>query len=111
MSAGTFTRWIRFEVFTGPDDGQGGQDDAWQPLVTVWGAVLPVSATQLLMAGLLQMEVTHRITTHWRRDLLTERRALRAQVTDGPLFSVKTVRDVDGRRIGLECDVVEVQVP
>jgi len=108
MSAGTMTRWLQFQVFTGPDDGQGGQDEDWTAFVAVWGEVVPVSATQLLMAGLLHMEVTHRLRTHWRRDLLTEKRGLRARVTDGPLFAIRTVRDVDGRRVLLECDAVEV---
>ena len=103
------TRWLQFEVFTGPDDGQGGQDDDWTDFVAVWGEVVPVSGTQLLMAGLLHMEVTHRVRMWWRRDLLDEKRGLRARVKDGPLFGIRTVRDVDGRRLYLECDAVEVR--
>jgi len=109
MSAGTMTHWLCLQVHDGTDDGQGGQaETGWTDWLGLWASLTPVSATQLLMAGLLHMEVTHRLVTHWRCDLLNERRALRARAGDGRLFAIRTVRDVDGRRVLLECDVVQV---
>lgn len=112
MSAGTMTQWLCLQVHDGTDDGQGGQAaSGWTDWVGVWASVTPVTATQLLMAGLLHMEVTHRVQTWWRCDLLNERRALRARAADGRLFAIKTVRDVDGRRVLVECDAVQVSEP
>lgn len=113
MSVGQFNRHVTVLAFDGPDDGQGGQNEerGWRSVLTLWASVVPLSAHQLLQAGLLASEITHRMGCHYRADLLAERRALRVRMDDGPLFAVRSLRDVDGRRIALEADVVPVSEP
>lgn len=108
MSAGQMRHWVTWQVFTGVDDGSGGQAADWTELLSTWAEVTPLSARQLLEAGMLQQEISHRVQTWYRADLLSERRALRAVDADGQIYAVRTLRDMDGRRILLEADAVQV---
>lgn len=109
MSTGRMTHWLQWQVHDGTDDGAGGLAEAgWVPLRASWGEVRPTSAMQQLIAGVLQVETSHRIRVHYDLDLLTERRSLRIRDLDGPLYAVRSVRDADGRRRVLEVDAVQV---
>jgi len=110
-AAGRMNHWLTFEVFTGPDDGSGGQTTDWETVVATWGEVRPASARQLLEAGMLQAEHTHTIRTWYRPELITEMRAQRVRDLDGPIYALRTVRDADGRRVEVVCDAVQVSVP
>jgi SPP1 family predicted phage head-tail adaptor len=109
MSSGRMGHWLQWQVHTGADDGAGGLDpEGWEDLRAGWGEVRPMSAMQQLVAGVLQVETSHRIRVHYDATLLEERRALRIRDLDGPLYHVRSVRDVDGRRRALEVDAVQV---
>ncbi len=109
MSTGRMTHWLQWQVHDGTEDGGGGlSESGWVDLRAGWGEVRPTSAMQQLVAGVLQVETSHRIRVHYDQTLLAERRSLRIRDLDGPLYAVRSVRDSDGRRRELEIDAVQV---
>lgn len=110
MSAGHWSSRVTVQVFTGRDDGVGGQDEDWNDLVSCWMSIQPINAAQVLRAGALQTEITHFLRCAYRTDLLHERRALRVIGPDGTRYQVKTLRDTTGRRIELLAEAVQVSV-
>jgi len=57
-------------------DGMGGWTEAWSTLATVWAAVWPVSAKEILQGGQTSMELTHRIRIRYRDGVLASQRIL-----------------------------------
>lgn len=114
MSAGRWNDWCQVQVFDGADDGAGGQTEAggWIDAVTCWAQIQPVSAVQLMRAGVLASEITHYVRCAYRHDLATERRQMRLTVLrDGATYQIKTLRDENGRRIELLGEAALVSVP
>ena len=57
-------------------DGMGGWTETWATLTTVWAAVWPVSAREILKAGQTSMEITHRVRIRYRAGVLASYRIL-----------------------------------
>ncbi len=56
---------IQYKVKTA--DGMGGFDIVWTDLMTIWAAIWPVSAKELVRSMLPSMEITHRIRVRHQR--------------------------------------------
>lgn len=91
---------------TTADDGHGGQTVTWGAFDTAAAAILALSGREVLMAGAMQLEMSHRITLHYRTDVTVQSRVRRDR--DGQVFDVQALRDPDGRRRWLELDAQEV---
>jgi SPP1 family predicted phage head-tail adaptor len=66
MSIGDLNQRITIQSQTRTSDGMGGWTETWATLATVWAAVWPVSAREILKAGQTSMEITHRIKIRYR---------------------------------------------
>jgi SPP1 family predicted phage head-tail adaptor len=66
MSIGDLNQRITIQSQTRTADGMGGWTETWATLATVWAAVWPVSAREILKAGQTSMEITHRIKIRYR---------------------------------------------
>jgi SPP1 family predicted phage head-tail adaptor len=73
-------------------DGAGGVTRSYAGVATLWAAVTPVSARDVVVADDLTATVTHRIVIRARDDVTTRHR-----LRDGArIFRIVTLRDQDG---------------
>lgn len=61
MNSGELRHRVELQSATPVANGMGGFTDTWATVVTVWGAVWPVSAAEQVKAGAQTMTATHRI--------------------------------------------------
>ncbi|WP_038036806.1 phage head closure protein [Thermopetrobacter sp. TC1] len=86
------------------DDGAGGEMMAWRDHATVYAALIPLCARDVLFAGMESGEVLWEVRLRWRDDVQAGDRFLRR---DGALLLVQAVFDPDGRRRFLICRCLE----
>lgn len=51
-------------------DGMGGFTTTWEDLITIWSALWPTSAKEIIRSESNVTEVTHRIRVRYRSDIL-----------------------------------------
>lgn len=108
MSVGQYTKlWTLQRPVTAADDA-GGQDvTSYATVRMVWGRLQSVSAREQAQAGAVQTVATHRVTTHYTRDIVTTQR-LAPKGWVGATLEILGVRDPDGAERELELDCAEV---
>lgn len=80
-------------------DAHGEPAQTWTDLYAdVWAAVEPLSARELMAAGVVQGEVTHRVLLRYRSGITTKNRILFGE----RVFDVRGVRNLDERGHELE---------
>lgn len=57
-------------------DGAGGAQLAWDDVATIWAEIAPLRGGEVLIAGRLQSNVTHRIAIRYREDVTAKMRLL-----------------------------------
>lgn len=57
-------------------DGQGGGEDIWETIATVWALVTPANGHERYQAMRLETPVTHKVKMRWRADVGTKNRLL-----------------------------------
>jgi len=60
---------ITLQYETKTADGMGGFDVVWTDLATVWAAVWPISANEIVQSMQTNMILSHRIRIRYRSDL------------------------------------------
>lgn len=76
---------ITFQSMSKTPDGQGGFENAWVNVTTVWAKITPVSSREPYKHDQLRPEVTHRITIRWMDGLDASMQIL----FDGRVFQIK----------------------
>ena len=66
MKAGDLNKRITFQHQTKVPDGMGGFTMTWTDAATVWAAIWPVSASEVVQANAPVMVVSHRIRIRYR---------------------------------------------
>jgi SPP1 family predicted phage head-tail adaptor len=74
LDAGRLRHRIRFEAPVITRGAGGSQDLSWTLFATVWAAIEPLSARELIAAAQTQSNVIARIVIRYRADLLPEMR-------------------------------------
>lgn len=69
MIIGDLDKRITFQYQTKVSDGMGGWIVTWNDAATVFAAIWPVSANEIIVANATSMVVTHRIQIWYRRDI------------------------------------------
>jgi SPP1 family predicted phage head-tail adaptor len=84
-------------------DGAGGVTRSWQTLTILWAALVPVSASNVMVADGAGVTVTHRITIRGGPEVTTRHRfRLGARI-----FQVIALRDRDGEGRFIEIEAEE----
>lgn len=66
ISAGRLNRRIIIQQRAVTQDSSGGQVETWTAVATVWSAIEPLTARELMAAQAVQSEVSHSITIRWQ---------------------------------------------
>lgn len=66
IQAGTLNKRITIQQQTKVSDLMGGFTISWVDVATVWAAIWPVSASEIVKAGATTMTVSHRIRIRYR---------------------------------------------
>lgn len=84
-------------------DDIGGVTRSFQPRITLWAQLAPVSASERSEAQQTGSRITHRLSLRWRGDITS---AMRFVAGPG-VFDIRGQYDPDGRRRTLVCLVEE----
>jgi SPP1 family predicted phage head-tail adaptor len=107
VKAGSYNRILVLEQEIGTTRGTyNNQVENWQPLVTVWAAVEPLSGRELLAAQQITEQVSHRLRTRYHPNI-TLTGKLRGKLGTR-LLNIHTVIDKDEAHIELEMLATEV---
>mgnify|MGYP005840717971 CR=1 FL=1 len=89
-SVGEMRRRIFFQEAIKADDGYGGKPETWVNRFEVWAKIEPLSGREYFFAHQIQAEVTHRITTRYRRDVKEDMR-----ISAGSrIFEIESILDL-----------------
>lgn len=69
MKIGELRHRVTLQYQTKVSDGMGGENVTWADSDTVWAAIWPVSAKEIIQAGAHSMSATHRIRIRYRSDI------------------------------------------
>lgn len=85
-------------------DGYGQRVEAWDDVATVWAEVLPLAGKEMMSAGGVASDITHRVTIRQYEGLAPDWRVSYA----GRVLNIDSVADVDeqGRTHVLMCKEV-----
>lgn len=70
MQIGSLNKRLELQSATQTSDGMGGFTEVWATVVTVWGAVWPVSASEQVQSMQTTMTISHKLRIRHRSDLL-----------------------------------------
>lgn len=74
MPAGDLNKRITIQARTETVDSMGASVVTWANLATVWAAIWPVSANELIQNAQQTMIISHRIRIRYRSDILASYR-------------------------------------
>lgn len=66
MRIGDLNKRITLQYQTKVSDGMGGFTTAWTDAATIWAAIWPTSANEVVQANSLSMVISHRIRIRYR---------------------------------------------
>jgi SPP1 family predicted phage head-tail adaptor len=93
-------------------DGAGGYTRSWEDVAELWGEIIPLtgsgssargSGKEIVFAGQIQAEISHRILLRYRSDITPAMRLL----YENRLFNIRMVADPDEKRDTLQLLVQE----
>jgi len=94
-------------------DGAGGSSKSWEDVADLWAEIIPIvgagassskgSGKEILLAGQVQAEVSHRILLRYRDGVTPAMRL----VFESRIFNIRAVADIDEKRDTLQLLVQE----
>lgn len=69
MRIGDLCHRVTLQVKSSVADGMGGTVDTWADRASVWAAVWPTSAREIVAANSTSLVVTHRVRIRYRSDV------------------------------------------
>ena len=100
MNAGELRHRVTIERETSVagDYGHGGSAPTWEPVVTVWASVKPVSAHEAIRAAQPGQETGYIVKMRYTAEATADRRL----TWEGRALYITGVKDIDGRHVELE---------
>ena len=71
MRAGQLNKTIVLQEPTRTADGMGGSTETWSDNATIWAAIWPISANEVIRSSQAVMEISHRIRIRYRSGVLS----------------------------------------
>jgi len=94
-------------------DAEGSPSEGWTNVGSIWADVQPVGGRELLMAGQLEVKLSHQVATRYRSDLAVTAGAASGHnmrlLWRGRVLDVQLVEDPEGRRRRLNLLCLEYQ--
>lgn len=90
-SIGELRHRIFFQQAVETDDGYGGKLKTWVNYGEAWAKVEPLSGREFFFAHQIQNEVTHRLTTRFRRDVKPDMRIS----AGGRILEIESIIDLN----------------
>jgi SPP1 family predicted phage head-tail adaptor len=103
ITAGMLRHTITIEDKSTTDDGCGGQDLAWDPVVTVRAAIKPASGAERLFAERLEASITHKLITRYKPEI---KPWMRIKFGDR-YFQIRAILNIEERNRFLEIHAQE----
>lgn len=72
--AASLDKRVRIEAAIATSDGQGGFEEEWIRVLTLWAKIDPVKGMEKFQADQTQTPVTHKILMRYRSDITTKNR-------------------------------------
>ena len=95
-----FNRRIVVQSPAGSRDAYGERTTTWTTVATVWAAVMPLSARELLAGGAIHGELTHKVQVRYSAALAAADASWRLMLGTRILVLVGPVRNIhEGNRI------------
>ena len=92
MDAGQFNKIISIEAQTQTSDGGGGTTITWSTwAASVWAAIWPVSAKEIIQSGVEEMVAMHKIRIRYRSGL-TPKMRIKYGARE---FDIVSIRNID----------------
>lgn len=74
MNIGVLNKKITIQSKTSTTDNLGGYNDVWSDLVTVFAAIWPVSASDVVANNTTTMIISHRVRIRYRNGIMSNMR-------------------------------------
>lgn len=85
------------------NDGQGGSNETWCDVATVWAYVEPTKSNERFFSQQIQYQRTHKVTIRHLDNVTTDMRF----IYDNRTFQIKGIRRPDERKYFLIIDAEE----
>ena len=102
MEIGQLTERLRVEKRREADQPDGTVDVVWDPIATVWAAVVPKQGMELLEAEQMTNRTTHRVTIHWQSGIRAGHYRF-VRVRDDAILTIEAVLDLVSGHRWLQC--------
>ena len=103
IAAGELRHRLVIQARSTAQDSLGGQVATWTDLITVRGAIKPLTGRELELAQAIATETSHQVSLRYRPGVTAAQRLLYA----GRIFNIHAVIDVEERHMKLELLVSE----
>ena len=93
MQAGQLRKRLTIQKRSTVQDSYGQPSTSWSDVVTVWGAVEPLSGRELMAAEAVQSEITHQVIIRYIAGITSKMRVLYGT----RIFDIQNVLDENER--------------
>lgn len=104
VPAGELREYVMVQRATAGLDAHNGATETWVDLGNAWANVEPLSARELVNAGMVRQQVTHRVRLRYYTSLTPSDRL----ELDGRIFNIRQVINANERKEIMELLVEEV---
>jgi len=94
MQIGKLRHKVELQSVHRTKNGYMDDIDNWTTFATQWASIEPIRGTQALIAQQIEAEMTHRLIIRYNASMTADCRVK----TDGRIFTIVSVRDIDERR-------------
>jgi SPP1 family predicted phage head-tail adaptor len=105
-NAGRLDQRLQIQRRSWPRDTFGGGTLSWRTLDTRWAAIEPLDGGEVIYAGGVVAQASHRVELRYYPGLSPEYRFVHS--VSGQVYEIQQVRDLEQRKQWHVCDVVAI---
>lgn len=96
---GALRHRVQLEAPSRSPEEAGGAVVVWEPVATLWAEIIPLSGTEVFRADGISTTAAFEVRTRFRPEINPEMRFVFGE----RVLDIKSVRDIEGRRLWLSC--------